>query len=311
MKNITRRESLKRLYQVIMGIGAGSFLSFEDVLAAGTNKANVPAVVWLQGASCSGCTCSLLNIEDVSVIELITEFMDLIFHHDLSLATGNQVTSIINRISRYKKGYIFIFEGGIPVKMPHACLMADKPISDWVDILASNASICLAAGTCASFGGIPQMRGSVTGNMSLGEYMQYKNISVPIVNLPGCPMKPEHLVYTLLYQMKFTRLPVLDSNNRPKKFYSKTIHHHCIFYRDFQENNFAEHIGDDGCLFRLGCQGPITNNDCMILGHNNNINTCIKAGHPCIGCAGSEFPRKIMLHQYNDSRCIGFEDGET
>jgi len=306
MKEIARREFLKRLYQVVVGIGAGSFISFEDILAAETNKTNAPAVVWLHGTSCSGCSCSLLNIEDVPIVKLITEFMDLIFHHDLSLATGSQVTSIINKISRYKRGYIFVFEGGIPVKMPHACLMADRPISYWVETLASNASACVAAGTCAAFGGIPQMRGTVTGSMSLIEYLQHKKIPVPIVNLPNCPMKPEHLVYTLLYLTKFTRLPVLDSYSRPKKFFKKTNHQRCIFYRDFQENNFAKHIGDDGCLFRLGCQGPITNNDCMIRGHNNNTNTCIKSGHPCVGCAGTEFPRKIMFHQYNDSRYIEF-----
>jgi hydrogenase small subunit len=310
MKEITRREYLKRLYQVIVGVGAGPFISFEDILAAGSNKAHAPAVVWLHGTSCTGCSCSLLNIEDVSVVDLITEFMKLVFHHDLSAATGSQVASIIHKISRETKGYIFVFEGGIPVKVPHACLMADEPISHWVDLLASNAAICMAAGTCSSFGGIPKMTGTVTGSMSLNEYLQYKKINVPVVNLPNCPMKPEHLVYTLLHQVKFNRLPELDSLDRPTKFFNKTVHQRCIYYRDFQENNFAEHIGDDGCLFRLGCQGPITNNDCMILGHNSNTNTCIKSGHPCVGCAGMEFPRKIMFHQFNDTRYIGFEKTE-
>ncbi len=311
MKEITRRESLKRLYQAIIGIGAGSFISFEDILAAKSSKANRPAVVWLHGTSCTGCSCSLLNIEDVPFVELVTEFIDLIFHHDLSAATGDQVPAIINRVTRNKSGFIFVFEGGIPAKMPHACLMADKPIGDWVETLASKATACVAAGTCATFGGIPQMNGTLTGNMSLNEYLQHKKITVPVVNLPNCPMKPEHLVYILLYLSKFNRLPELDSNNRPHKFFSKSIHQRCIYYRDFQENNFAEHIGDDGCLFHLGCQGPITYNDCMIRGHNGNTNTCIKSGHPCIGCAGTEFPRKIMFHQFNDTRHIDFGDNRS
>lgn len=42
----------------------------------------------------------------------------------------------------------------------------------------------------------------------------------------------------------------------------------------------------------------------MTIGHNNNTNTCIKAGHPCIGCASEHFPRQIMLHSFNDKRAI-------
>jgi hydrogenase small subunit len=189
--------------------------------------------------------------------------------------------------------------------------MAEKPISYWVETLASNAAACVAAGTCAASGGIPQMKGMVTGSMTLGEFLTHKKISVPVLNLPGCPMKPEHLVYSLLHLARFSRLPELDSQQRPKRFFSKTVHQRCIYYRDFQENNFAEHIGDDGCLFKLGCQGPITYNDCMIQGYNSNTNTCIKAGHPCIGCAGGDFPRKIMFHQYRETRLIEFSSNNT
>jgi hydrogenase small subunit len=48
----------------------------------------------------------------------------------------------------------------------------------------------------------------------------------------------------------------------------------------------------------------VTKNDCMQIGHNNNTNTCIKAGHPCIGCASKHFPRQIMMHTYDDKRAI-------
>lgn len=307
IKPITRREALKRIHQALVGIGAGSLLSFEDLLAASRNKTTAPMVIWLHGTSCTGCSCSFLNIEDVPIVQLITEFMDLVFHHDLSLATGDQVVDILELAVKIPRKYLLIVEGAIPVTMPHACLLADKPISFWVEKLAHNAAACIAAGTCASFGGIPRMRGTVTGNMTLGEFLHHKQLSVPLVNLPNCPLKPEHLVYTLLYYTKFSKLPERDLNDRPLSLFNRTIHQHCIYYQDFQENNFARHIGDDGCLFHLGCQGPITNNDCMTLGHNGNTNTCIKAGHPCIGCAGVEFPRRIMYHAYDDTRYLEFE----
>ncbi len=98
MNQITRREALNKIYQAAVAAGTAGFLSFDDVLAARDNKINQPTVVWLHGTSCSGCSCSFLNIEDVPVIELITEFMDLVYHPDLSLATGNDVLNIINSL---------------------------------------------------------------------------------------------------------------------------------------------------------------------------------------------------------------------
>lgn len=304
MSQITRREALNKIYQAIIGAGASGFLSFEDVLAAQNNKINQPTIIWLHGTSCSGCSCSFLNIEDVPVIELITEFMDLVYHPDLSLATGNDALKIINELINSNRQYIFVFEGAIPVKLPHTCLMGGVPMMEWVNRLASKAALCIAAGTCAAFGGVAKMKGTITGNMSLGEYMDYKSIDIPLVNLPNCPLKPEHITYILLYYIKKKALPELDQFNRPIHQFLKTVHDRCVYYRDFQEDNFAEFIGDAGCLFRLGCQGPVTHNDCMKIGHNNNTNICIRAGHPCIGCADSEFPRKIMYHQYNDKRSL-------
>ena len=42
----------------------------------------------------------------------------------------------------------------------------------------------------------------------------------------------------------------------------------------------------------------------MITGHNGNTNTCIRAGHPCIGCASEQFPRQIMLHTFDEKKVI-------
>lgn len=304
MSEMTRREALNKIYQAAVGVGASGFISLDDVLAAGNNKINQPTVIWLHGTACSGCSCSFLNIEDVPVFELITEFMDLVYHPDLSLATGKEALNIINQLIQSNRKYIFVFEGAIPVRLPHTCLLGGMPIMEWVTQLASRAAVCIAVGTCASFGGVAKMKGTITGNMNLGEYLDYKHIEVPLVNLPNCPLKPEHITYSLLYYIKHRKQPELDHLNRPLHFYRKTIHERCTYYRDFQEDNFAEFIGDDGCLFKLGCQGPVTYNDCPKIGHNKNTNICIRAGHPCIGCADSEFPRKIMFHSFDDKRSL-------
>ncbi len=130
-----------------------------------------------------------------------------------------------------------MLEGGIPVGMPHACVMGECPITEWVEQLASGSTACIAAGTCATLGDIPrmQMHDTVTGSMTLDEFLDHKGIEKPVVNLPNCPMKPEHFVYTLLHFVQTGDLPELDQNRRPLRFFSHTNHERCILYADFQE----------------------------------------------------------------------------
>ncbi len=312
MEPISRRAALKRIFAAIAATGASSFLTFDDLVAADRTERQAAAggddprlnLIWLHGTSCSGCSVSLLNIEYVPVVDILTKFTNMIFHHDVSLATGDQVTDIFRRLKGSGLPYVLVFEGAVPTAMPHACMLGHRMITEWVDELAEGAEACVAAGTCAAFAGVTRMNGMETGSMALDEYLAHRGIERPVINLPGCPMKPEHLVYSVLHYAHEGGPPRLDDRGRPMRFFSHTIHDRCIYYSDFQENYFAEYIGDDGCLLKLGCQGVVTRNDCLINGHNSNTNSCIRAGHPCIGCAGEHFPRRIMLHTYDDNRPV-------
>ena len=170
--------------------------------------------------------------------------------------------------------------------------------------MSKHSSACLGVGTCAAFGGVTNMKGTFTGASALRKVLKEQNIDKPTINLPNCPIKPEHFVYTILYYIKFNKFPPLDSQARPKIFFSKTVHESCTHYHEFKEDIFATKIGENGCMLELGCQGPVTKSDCMETGHNGNTNNCIKAGHPCIGCASEHFPRQIMFRSYDDERII-------
>jgi hydrogenase small subunit len=247
---------------------------------------------------------SFLNVETVPVVDLLTRFVNLVFHPDVSLATGSQVVALQERLVASDLPYVLVVEGAIPTAMPHACLMAERPIVEWVEALARRASACIAAGTCAALGGVTRMRGMETGCSTLPELLRARGIKTPVVALPNCPMKPEHFVYVVLHLARLGTLPSLDSRHRPLQFFARTIHERCVHYADFQEERFAAAIGDDGCLLHLGCQGPVTRNDCPVLGHNGNVNSCIRSGHPCVGCAGVHFPRQIIVRTARDERWI-------
>ena len=302
---MNRRQALQQIWHAIVAVGASSFLTFDDLLAADARPDKKINLVWLHGSSCSGCSCSFLNIEYVTVLDILTKFVNLTFHPDLSLATGEQAIDILEKTAAGNRNFVFVMEGAIPVTMPHACLMGDRPITHWVEKLGSKAMASVALGTCAVFGGITRMKEMETGSLPLDAFYARSKIRQPIINLPNCPIKPEHLVYTLLHFVHKGRFPKTDAKGRPLKFFERTVHEQCIYYADFQEKRYARHVGDSGCLLKLGCQGPVTRNDCLINGHNGNTNVCIRAGHPCIGCTSEHFPRQMMFHAAGDRRGVG------
>jgi len=82
----------------------------------------------------------------------------------------------------------------------------------------------------------------------------------------------------------------LDDNLRPLAFYGKLIHENCPRRAYFDEGKFAKKPGDEGCLYELGCKGPITYADCPLRRWNDGTNWGIGAGAPCNGCTQPEFP---------------------
>jgi hydrogenase small subunit len=144
----------------------------------------------------------------------------------------------------------------------------------------------IAAGQCASYGGIPGAAPNPTGVVGVNKVVTKK----PVINISLCPMHPDHFLGTVVYVLKYGSIPELDRHGRPKMFYPKPIHESCWRRQYFDANKFASFIGDEGCLALLGCKGFIAMADCPDRGWNNNVNWCVKAGAPCMACSEPTFP---------------------
>ncbi|MEM3018350.1 MAG: iron hydrogenase, partial [Candidatus Bathyarchaeia archaeon] len=81
----------------------------------------------------------------------------------------------------------------------------------------------------------------------------------------------------------------LDEVGRPKAFFSQTIHENCPRRAYYDERKFAKKFGDPGCLYELGCRGPITHADCPLRLWNGRVNWCVGCGSTCIGCTSEGF----------------------
>jgi len=253
-------------------------------------------VLWLQGQSCSGCSVSLLNTENPSPTEVLTRYISLLFHSTLSAATGHTAMEVVEKAIE-AGGYYLAVEGALPAGMPEACVMGHKPVTELVARAAKKAKAVICVGTCAAYGGIPAAENNPTGSISVAEFLKKEGSAAPIIRLPGCPSHPDWVVGTLVHVIKFG-LPKLDEDGRPEMFFGRLLHDQCPRFADYERENFAQTFSGEGCLFKLGCLGPVTKADCTTRLWNRGANTCIVAGAPCIGCASEIFAKSPSLPFY-------------
>lgn len=290
---LTRREFVK----LCMGSTMGAYLlsvlgpDFGNQIAFAADEK--PVVIWLQGASCTGCSISLLNSVDPPIEKVLLDVISLRYHPNLMAASGHLCGELLEEIARdYKDRFVLVIEGAIPTKDNGIyCTIAENKnieltMLQAVNVLGNAAAAVIAAGNCASFGGIPGATPNPTGCVAVNKVVTKK----PVINISCCPFPPEHFLGTVVYYLTTNQVPELDRLGRPKMFYPKPIHEECWRRQYFDKGQFAQRPGDEGCLAMLGCKGFWAMADCNKRGWNNNVNWCIKAGAPCQACSEPLFP---------------------
>ena len=116
----------------------------------------------------------------------------------------------------------------------------------------------------------------------------------PIINIPACPANPANMVGVVLHYVLTGQIPELDSLLRPKFAFGYRIHDNCVRRAHFDAGEFVEEWGDEGaknnfCLYKVGCKGPMTFNNCSIIRYNEGTNWPIGVGRGCIGCSEPDF----------------------
>jgi hydrogenase small subunit len=262
-------------------------------------------VLWLAASACTGCSISLLNSASPRIKNLLIDqvvpgvHVNLRFHQTIMAGSGEQVIKALEDSASEKRGnYVLAVDGAIPLDdKAMYCAMGErngKPVSmeTRFEELARDALAILAVGTCAAFGGISAAAPNPSNAQPIKAVLEAKGIDKPLINIPGCPPHPDWFVGTVstILLNGLPKAEDLDDNLRPLAFYGKLIHENCPRRAYFDEGKFAKKYGDEGCLYELGCKGPITYADCPTRHWNNGTNWVIGAGAPCQGCTQPEFP---------------------
>jgi hydrogenase small subunit len=170
-------------------------------------------------------------------------------------------------------------------------------VLEHVERLGRKAQAVLAVGSCAAFGGIPKANMNPSASKGVAEVLTAKGIDTPVINLPGCAVHPDWFIGTVAALLLGGPGAVkLDENGRPLMHYSKLIHDNCPLRGQFDAGRFAQKFGDEGCLYKLGCKGPVVRANCPEKKFNSGTNWCIENHHPCIGCAEPAFPYEGSMY---------------
>jgi len=268
---------------------------------------DVVSVLWLQGMCCGGETVSLLNAEQPDfVTALALSSLDLVWHPSFSRVLGTEALSLL---AQYGSGQrelgILVVEGAVPHGADADGDATSSPaagIAGYVIQLAAAAKYVVAAGTCASFGGILSSRATSVRATGL-QYLRDRLGGVlgndfrsrgglPVVNVSGCPAHPDWLMGTLS-ELSRDHLSKddLDKYGRPKVFYAKLAHHGCPRNEYYEFKASALAYSQQGCLFEnLGCKGTQCDSDCNERLWLARTGSCPRGGFPCLSCTSPKFP---------------------
>lgn len=255
-----------------------------------------PPVIWLELGFCNGNSISLENAVNPGFDQFLKEMIELRYHtHDL-VVQGEQAVNVLSDTLEKDNGrFWLVVEGAVMTAAnggyQHVFLRNGKPVTGLTALqeIAPKAKYIIAVGDCACYGGPAAAHPNPAGAKGVWEIVKGK----PVINIPGCPAHPDWMTGTFSHLLLYG-MPQLDDYNRPKMFFNRTIHELCIRRQQFEDGIFASFPGDQGCLYKVGCKGPITYADCPLRQWNHYVNWPVKAGTPCIGCASPQFPEGMM-----------------
>jgi [NiFe] hydrogenase small subunit len=289
-KGVSRRDFMKycTMLTATMGLSSSFVPKVAEVFAAPAQR---PPVIWLHFGECTGCSEALLRSMYPFIDELVLEVLSVEYHETIMAAAGYQAEEQLQAaVKKYEGKFICVVEGSIPTNFNGGYgKIGGKSFLQIAKEVCPKAAAVIAIGACATFGGVPAAKPNPGGYKGLGDALGIKP-----VNIAGCPPNPINFVGTVVNYLLLGKLPDLDNLGRPLFAYGQTIHDQCPRRSHFENEEFVTEFGSEEaamgyCLYKVGCRGPETYNNCPIAKFNDGTSWPIEAGHPCIGCSEPDF----------------------
>jgi quinone-reactive Ni/Fe-hydrogenase small subunit len=268
--------------------------SFSPLVAEAAELMNRVPVIWIELSDCAGNTEALIRSDGPKIDEIVLDIISLEFNETLQAAAGHQAEKQLEEaVEHFKDKYLLFVEGAVPLGMDgqYGTIGAKaETFHEHLLRISKHAAAVVAVGSCATYGGIPAAAPNPTDAVGVMDVVQGK----PLINIPACPANPSNMVGVILHFVLTGQVPELDSLLRPKFAFGYRIHDNCERRAHFDAGEFVEEWGDEGaknnfCLYKMGCKGPMTFNNCSIVRYNEGVNWPIGVGRGCIGCSEPDF----------------------
>lgn len=250
-----------------------------------------PPVIWLHFQECTCCSESFIRSSHPIVADVVLDLLSLDYTETLQAAAGTHAEKCMkDTIEKYPGQYILLVEGSVPMKDDGVyCMIAGRSSEDILKEAAAGAAAIIAWGSCASNGCIQAANPNPTNATPI-----HKILDKPVINVPGCPPIADVMTGVVAHLLVYGRAPQLDSQGRPKEFYSRRVHDTCYRRPYYDAGLFVESWDDEKarkgyCLYQMGCRGPVTYNACSVTKWNGATSYPIQSGHGCIGCSEKGF----------------------
>jgi len=293
-KGVSRRDFMKycTLLTATMGLSSSFVPKVAEVFAAPAQR---PPVIWLHFAECTGCSEALLRSMYPWIDQLLLEVLSVEYHETIMAAAGRQAEeNLQNAVKKYNGKFICVVEGAVATKYNGGYgKVGGRTFLDIAKDVCSKAAAVICMGTCSAYGGVQAAKPNPGGYKGVGDA-----IGIKTLNIPGCPPNPINLVGTVVNYLLLGKLPDLDALGRPLFAYGKSIHDQCQRRSHFENGEFVTEFGSKEavmgyCLYKMGCKGPETFNNCPTVKFNDGTSWPVEAGHPCIGCSEPDFWDKM------------------
>ena len=303
-RGVSRRSFMKLCGSIAVAAGLSAAAAPRVALALETKlegaKDGLFPVLWIEGASCTGCTESFAQIETPDPGKVVLELIALNYSDVLCAGAGWSLEAA-KKETIENGGYIVVYEGGITQGFDSNTLRVAMETGEEILVeAASNAAAVVALGSCAVNGGWMAAYPNSAKATGVQDILKQHGIATPVVNIPGCPANPEWLMAILTQvvlmadkvdEKAAATLDYLDLNaeGKPAGIFGQTIHDNCERRGHFENGEFVYDFGSKEealgyCLYPLGCKGPQTKANCGVTLWNNRRSWCIQGGSPCLGC---------------------------
>ncbi|MDR3052452.1 MAG: hydrogenase small subunit, partial [Coriobacteriales bacterium] len=215
----------------------------------GKTEGKLLPVIWLELASCTGCTESFAQVDTPDVATVVLELLSVTYSETLSAGAGHSLEEAKAQTIE-AGGYIMLAEGALMEGWDgNALRIADETGLDIVKHAASNALAVISAGSCAVDGGWQAAAPNPGGAIGIQAYLEKAKAAgeidydiPPIVNIPTCPSNPEHLVAVIVDALYFGLEHVVGGLNAfgmPSLMFSQAIHDNCPRRGHFENGEFV------------------------------------------------------------------------